>query len=258
MFDLLPFVIIFIEVIKFLIKIVEIVIFIRLHLYSLKRKIFTLKIKIMAKIRQGILGGFSGKIANVIGSSWKGIAVMRSKALSVANPNTAPQILQRTAFGKCTQFASLILATLIVPLWNRWSVQMSGYNAFVRANVERFSSLSVWPSKDLTLSTGKLGGGETLEFIAAPLSNQLGATWLADSTESYRLKTDKVYALFLDSTGQILFAGDTGKTREDLMFNIEGSRVIQDNEHVFCFVSFLRADGTLVSTSQSDELIVTQ
>ncbi len=42
----------------------------------------------MSTIKQGISGGFSGKTGTVIGSSWKGIAVMRGIAPSIAQPNT--------------------------------------------------------------------------------------------------------------------------------------------------------------------------
>ena len=49
----------------------------------------------MGVIKQGILGGFSGKVANIVGSSWKGIPVIKSLPLSVANPQTAAQTTQR-------------------------------------------------------------------------------------------------------------------------------------------------------------------
>jgi hypothetical protein len=45
----------------------------------------------MGKIKQGILGGFKGKVGTVIGSSWNGIAYMRGLAQSVKNPKTAGQ-----------------------------------------------------------------------------------------------------------------------------------------------------------------------
>ena len=52
----------------------------------------------MGTIKQGILGGFSGKVGNVIGGSWKGISYMRSRAQSVSNPKTVGQVGQRTKF----------------------------------------------------------------------------------------------------------------------------------------------------------------
>lgn len=37
----------------------------------------------MGTIKQGILGGFSGKVGTVIGGSWKGISYMRLQAQSI-------------------------------------------------------------------------------------------------------------------------------------------------------------------------------
>ncbi len=52
----------------------------------------------MGKIKQGILGGFRGKVGTVIGASWNGIAYMRGLAQSVKNPQTEAQLKQRSFF----------------------------------------------------------------------------------------------------------------------------------------------------------------
>ena len=52
----------------------------------------------MGTIKKGILGGFSGKVGTVVGSSWKGISYMRSLPLKVRNPRTLRQLDQRSKF----------------------------------------------------------------------------------------------------------------------------------------------------------------
>ncbi len=52
----------------------------------------------MGKIKQGILGGFSGKVGTVIGSSWKGISYMKGRSQHVNNPRTEGQLDQRNKF----------------------------------------------------------------------------------------------------------------------------------------------------------------
>lgn len=64
----------------------------------------------MGTIKQGILGGFSGKVGTAIGSSWKGISYMRGRAQSVKNPRTEGQMEQRSKFALTLDF--LLLATL--------------------------------------------------------------------------------------------------------------------------------------------------
>ena len=52
----------------------------------------------MGTIKQGILGGFNGKVGTVIGASWKGITYMRGIAASNSNPQTEAQLDQRARF----------------------------------------------------------------------------------------------------------------------------------------------------------------
>lgn len=58
----------------------------------------------MGKIGQGILGGLSGKVGNIIGASWKGINYIRIKPVSVANPRTVGQVNQRNKFSATLEF----------------------------------------------------------------------------------------------------------------------------------------------------------
>lgn len=89
----------------------------------------------MGIIKQGILGGFSKKVGSVVGTSWKGIAVMKSMPQSVVNPKTTAQVEQRSAFAYTSKIASALLTPCIQECWNRWAKRQSGYNAFVKKNV---------------------------------------------------------------------------------------------------------------------------
>jgi len=58
----------------------------------------------MGIINQGILGGLSGKVGNIIGGSWKGIDYIRLKPSSVANPRTEGQVNKRNKFTATLEF----------------------------------------------------------------------------------------------------------------------------------------------------------
>lgn len=62
----------------------------------------------MGEIKQGILGGFSGKVGTVIGSSWKNVSYMRAMAISINNPRTPKQQHQRTKFAMSINFLQAI------------------------------------------------------------------------------------------------------------------------------------------------------
>ena len=129
----------------------------------------------MGVIKRGILGGVSNKIGNVVGSSWKGIATLRSLPLSVANPNTLAQRNNRTSFSIMSKLGSEVLATVCQPLWNRDAKQMSGFNAYVMENKKAFDADPLeWlinpvmskGSLSATLqNTGINDGGANLVFV---------------------------------------------------------------------------------------------
>ena len=52
----------------------------------------------MGKIKEGILGGFSGKVGAVIGASWKGIEYMRGLPHKSNKPRTDGQLAQQMVF----------------------------------------------------------------------------------------------------------------------------------------------------------------
>ncbi len=68
----------------------------------------------MGTIKQGILGGFSGKVGTVVGGSWKGISYMRGRAQSVKNPRTEAQMEQRSKFALTLSFLKPITSYLRV------------------------------------------------------------------------------------------------------------------------------------------------
>jgi hypothetical protein len=52
----------------------------------------------MGEIAQGVLGGLSGMVGNVIGGSWKGIDYIRIKPSSMASPRIEGQVNQRNKY----------------------------------------------------------------------------------------------------------------------------------------------------------------
>lgn len=115
----------------------------------------------MAVIKQGVLGGFSGKIGGVIGSSWKGIAIIKAMPLSVAQPVTAKKTNAKARFTSVVSLSTDILLDTIKPLLDRTAVQMSGYNAFASMNKACFDHTGLINKADLKISKGKVGSGHS-------------------------------------------------------------------------------------------------
>ena len=86
----------------------------------------------MGKIKQGILGGFRGKVGTVIGASWNGIAYMRGLPQSVKNPKTAAQQAQRAFFAEVQDLVSQLSYEQLHFLFPNPEQQMSRRNAMVK------------------------------------------------------------------------------------------------------------------------------
>lgn len=212
----------------------------------------------MGVIKQGILGGFQNKVGAVIGSNWKGIATMRSRPISVANPRTGKQVAVRSDFTILVKMASALNATLIRPYWSRFAQKKTGANAFISANYGKMAGASVSLGERLILSQGKLDG---LADYAVDLPvDQYVLTWTPGTLGVYGAATDKVSIFALQS-----FQNQAG--RNDLLYKYVGETVrsagtytvdpadlldVFDDTSDMRFVACVsRVDGTIVSNSQA-------
>ena len=203
----------------------------------------------MAKLNQGILGGISGTIGNVVGSSWKGINVIKSKPLSVANPRTASQVAQRGKMSNAVAFASVINTTIIKPLWDRFASKMSGYNDFISTNIALFTAAVPEPPVNLVLSKGKMSATEMDDATASTAGAMVQVAFTDDSGEGYKLATDELYIVAMnEDTEEIGFAaGD--QTRADEYGQVTLPSTPSEGDNISIWTAFRRADGTIVSDS---------
>ena len=86
----------------------------------------------MGVIKRGILGGFQNKVGPVVGTNWKGISVIKSRPVSVANPNTEAQQAQRLAMKQIAAYLRSFGLDNVRLLNNNQAVHMSGYNRCVK------------------------------------------------------------------------------------------------------------------------------
>ena len=82
----------------------------------------------MGTIKQGILGGFSGRVGTVIGSNWKSVHYMRAVAVNFNNPNTQKQQCQRTKFSTALNFLKTMTPVVRIGYQN-YTQRQSGFNA---------------------------------------------------------------------------------------------------------------------------------
>ena len=115
----------------------------------------------MGKVQQGILDGFVGKVGTVVGSFWKGKAVMRGYKRIVRNPNTSDQRIIRIRFACAGRLAGAFLTAIREGFANiARSRQMTEGDIFVRENFSHIhgdiSGSATVDYEDLTIARGSL------------------------------------------------------------------------------------------------------
>lgn len=205
----------------------------------------------MATIKQGILGAFSGKVAGVVGSSWKGIPVMKSLPPSVANPKTAKQIEQRSRMKACTAFSQSVLADVIKPLNDRFASRMSGFNAFTSRNIGNFEGGVLSKPEDVKISP--MGNkAQLIDAIAAEGKITKKGTNVTVTTTSLAgsgkaLASDKPYMVVYnrETKKSVGLAPLTNRSEEIFRVDLPDDE-FSPGDVIDVYLAYLRADGTVV------------
>lgn len=204
----------------------------------------------MAKIKQGILGGFSGKVANVVGTSWKGRAVMKSQPLSVANPKTEAQQEQRGKFSKIAELASAVLTQFVQLVENPISGDISGYNLFCKDNKGAFNASGNLVAANCVCGGGKIINVETPVVSASVANQHVELQWTNGAEISALRLTDKIYAFAAKEDGSVILMSEGGDVRSDegitMDVFVKGASFAASDKFVV-FYAAVSADGREVS-----------
>lgn len=200
-----------------------------------------------ATMKQGILGGLSGSVGNVTGSSWKGIAVLKSKPLSVANPQTAAQVAQRAKMTSCVAMLKTCLSEVIKPMNDRFASKMSGFNYALQESITAFDDSGAFATPANFKISRCTNKAQLIDAIAADANIlKLNVSWTSDAGTGYALGTDKMYLFAYDATsgktatisGTVLRSANAAVLTFPAGFTNLGCDV-----HVY--MAALRTDGTI-------------
>jgi hypothetical protein len=204
----------------------------------------------MGVIQQGILGAVSGRIGPVVGGSWKGIAYLRGYQGTVAQPNTAAQVAQKTRMRAIVEISQLFLAQIIKPLNDRFAVHMSGYNLFVSRNIEFISGTGVPTFASLIFSQGTLTGFDTLAASSTNGDPDVDLTWVDNSGTGTAQATDEVYVAIMNATNQAYGQSGGSATRSDAAVTVTMSANNTSADQLHIYASYRTASGFAVSNSE--------
>ena len=205
----------------------------------------------MGKIKQGILGGFSGKVGTVIGSSWKGISYMRGQAQHVKNPRSAGQVDQRSKFNLALNFLQPNVPYIRI-----------GYKSQAAKQTEFNAAMSYIVKNAITGTSPNYA----LDYTKVMVSRG-GLTQVTDAAASWAAATSKLTITWTDNSGVgTALAADKAmpfvynKDKNETIYNTEGATrtthtmdiTVPSNwvgDKVEVYLGMVSDDGTLVADS---------
>ena len=117
----------------------------------------------MATIKNGILGGLSGKVGNVVGGTWKGISYLRALPSHVTQANSPAQLSARQKMSLVSRFLKTCVPLVRIG-FSGFAQKMSAYNAATSYNFH-YAVGGDYPDHvldypSLVVARGNLAGGE--------------------------------------------------------------------------------------------------
>ena len=205
----------------------------------------------MGTIKQGILGGFSGKVGTVIGSSWKGISYMRGQAQHVKNPRSAGQVDQRSKFNLALNFLQPNVPYIRIG-YKSQAAKQTEFNAAMSYIVKNaITGTSPNYALDYTKVMVSRGGLTQVTDAAASwaaATSKLTVTWTDNSGVGTALATDKAMPFVYNKDKNETIYNTEGATRTTHTMDITvPSDWVGDKVEVY--LGMVSEDGTLVADS---------
>jgi hypothetical protein len=205
----------------------------------------------MAKLKQGILGGFSGKVGNVVGGSWNGIDYMRAKPANVKDPKTEAQMAQRMKFRVMMRFLRKV-KPIIQRGFQAGSQRMSAVNRASSYNLKNAISGS-YPDLEidypnLLVTRGDLMPADNVTAESS-VATELHLQW-NDNSGLGSAQPDDVGLLlvYVPEIEQPLLVMDQFERQdEDFVLDLPTSLA---GKEVQTYLGWVSADGTEASDSQ--------
>lgn len=204
----------------------------------------------MATYNDGPLGGFSGKLGPVVGSTWRDLKILRSLPIKSEKPPSEAQLLQRLKMAVTMEFLTPIRPLLKVTFKKNLH-DKSGFETaksyYMKETLQATESgWEILYSKVL-ISAGDLRGF-TNPSISVGADHTLHLEWTDDSGQAMANASDKVLlVMFIPQLKQFeIFKTDA--TRADGTTNIDYPQYYQGVE-AHCWATFGTNNGSRYAVS---------
>lgn len=198
----------------------------------------------MAITQNPITGRMHGTLGNAVASKWKGRNTLRSKALTVANPQTDGQMKQRAKFKILTTLAKM-LSNVIRTGFKETAVSVTEFNRFMAVNsANGFLQWSIdrWITNPsvLQLSDGSLDQTAVTSVVAPNNSNQVTVNF-PTAVDGNKSANDKVICVIEGIENGGMSIGSVSRSAGSAVVTMDKPVLSGDICNVYLF--FNSADG---------------
>ncbi len=203
----------------------------------------------MGTIKQGILGGFSGKVGTVVGGSWKGISYMRSLPQNVKNPRTERQMNQRTKFALTLSVLKPMTALLRTG-WKLFAHKQTPFNAAMSYTLAN-AITGAYPDYEIDSSKVLVSRGaltSATNASAKPENGNIVFSWDDNSGVNSAKQTDKTLIAVLNPTKGEAITDTAGAERS------QGTQTLAlpadwTGDDLHTYLGFISEDGKEIANS---------
>ena len=203
----------------------------------------------MGTITKGILGGFSGKVGNVVGGTWKGIDYMRSKANRTNfNPSQA-QLEQQLKFGLSIRFVQS-MSGLVEMSFRNYAIKMTGINSALSYTLKN-AVAGVYPIYNIVYSDVLVSRGDLPNVLGPAVVSGVGSlvsfSWTDNSGVGIAKPTDKaILAGYCPAFNQCIYT--TGSASRSALTD-ELNLSTFSGQLVETYIGFVSQDGRNIASS---------
>lgn len=206
----------------------------------------------MARLKNGILGGVSGKIGNVVGSNWKGIDYVKSLPSQYNDAKTEVQILNRTKFQTVVKFLQPLLEVIRIG-FNSLAVKKTAFNAatsytYHNALIGDYPDVSIDFSK-VMISKGGLRGVENA-IAASTEAGKLELTWSDNSALGFANANDVAMIVVYHPELEDAYYTLNGANRADAALVLDLPQSYSGSE-VHVYMGFMALTGSQSAAKKS-------
>src|SRR5690554_1508925 len=203
----------------------------------------------MGTLKEGVFGGFSGRVGKVVGASWRDIYYIRSLPSKVNDPKTEKQIKQRSRFSVVMEFMKTITPFIRIGFQSHASGRLTAFNSAMSYNMKNAVQVASQGVEldypNVLVSRGDLDAATGIQ--AEVIKKELRVSWDAGLSGSARADDVALMVVHNRAKKESLYTLNAGKRGDETVTLPLPSDWLYDEIHGY--LAFKTADGAHVSDS---------